>query len=147
MGDDLGIRVGCEGIAFGFEFRTQRLEVLDDAVVHQADAPIGKVRMGVPVAGHAVGRPAGVGDADTSFDGLAMQLGGEFAHLAGPLAQGHVRLAGRHDGDARGVVAPVFEALQPLEQDGRYVAVGDGADDAAHQFTPCPCAVRGVSSP
>src|SRR5213075_809098 len=37
------------------------------------------------------------------------------------------------DGDAGRVVAPVLEALQPLEQDRHDIAVGYGSDDSTHR--------------
>ena len=39
---------------------------------------------------------------------------------------------GGQGGHAGGVVAAVFEAPQPLEQDGRDLTLGDAADDSAH---------------
>ena len=36
------------------------------------------------------------------------------------------------DGDAGGIIAAVFEALEPLEDNGRGLLFADVADDAAH---------------
>ena len=46
-------------------------------------------------------------------------------------AAGALQASGVH-GHATGVVAPVFETLQALHEDGDDVAGGDRADDAAH---------------
>src|SRR6185295_3199975 len=76
---------------------------------------------------HAVRRPAGVADAD-----VAVQPGNNFFKLGNP-ATGttalHRSVDHRHAG---GVVAPVFEAPQPLDQYGHDVARGYRADDSAH---------------
>ena len=53
----------CEDAALGLHLLAQRLEILDDAVVDDGDAA-DDVRMGVADGRRAVGRPAGVGDAD-----------------------------------------------------------------------------------
>ena len=66
MGDDLGIGFGLEidspvsgQVLFQFQV------VFDDAVVDDGDpAAVGKMRMGVLVARRAMGRPAGMADAD-----------------------------------------------------------------------------------
>ncbi len=60
---DLGVGLGDEAVALGRELLAQRLEVLDDAVVDDGE-PARRVRMGVRLGRLAVGRPAGVADAD-----------------------------------------------------------------------------------
>ena len=52
---------------------------------------------------------------------LSFALGAQAADVAVPLQS-----------DARGVIAPVFEAAQALHQNGDDVTLGDGAYDAAH---------------
>ena len=49
-----------------------------------------------------------------------------------PLALVYAQLAVARAGDARGVVAAVFEPMQSLDQDRRRVALADIADDSAH---------------
>ena len=61
--DDLGVGLRGEDIAFALEEVAQFLVVLDDAVVHHRHAIMGEMRVGVGLAGLAVGRPAGVRDA------------------------------------------------------------------------------------
>ena len=65
MGDDFRIRRRLEYVAFAFEPRLQRLEVLDHAVVTEREhALAAEVRMGVPLRRRAVRRPARVADAN-----------------------------------------------------------------------------------
>ena len=63
MGDDLGVGLALEDAALGLHLLAQRLEILDDAVVDDGDA-VDDVRMGVADGRRAMGRPAGMGDAD-----------------------------------------------------------------------------------
>ena len=63
MGDDLAVGLALELAPVGDQLVAQRLEILDDAVVDQRHRP-DDVRMGVADGRRAVGRPAGVGDAD-----------------------------------------------------------------------------------
>ena len=127
VGDAFGVGVGGEDVALGGQFAAQAFIVLDDAVVDDGDRA-GNVRVGVALAGHAVRRPAGVGDAG---DGTGRGRGGfEFgdaadradAFDAGPCDHGQT---GR-------VIAPVFELLEPLDENRNDVAGGCRRDDAAH---------------
>ncbi len=63
MHHHLGVGFSLEAAAFGAQFAAQRMEVLDDAVVHQNDTIVA-VRMGVDRGRSAVGGPSGVADAD-----------------------------------------------------------------------------------
>ena len=60
----------------------------------------------------------------------------EIAELAGGAAE--LELAfGCDDGDARGIIAAVFEAAQAVEDEGDDFLMADVSDDAAHsQFLP-----------
>ena len=104
--------------------------VLDDAVVDHGDARGGLVRVGVGLGDRAVGGPAGVGDAGVAFGGGLGQQLIELGHLAhaAALLQGAVA----QHGEAGGIIAAVFEAVQAFEQDGRHIALGHSADNAAH---------------
>ena len=66
--DDLRIGVRLQFVACIEEFVAQLLEVLDDAVVYEADAPPRQVRMGVLDRRSAVRRPARVRDAGDAVD-------------------------------------------------------------------------------
>ncbi len=70
MGDDFGVGLGDEFGALGLQLAAQLDEILDDAVVHDREL-FGGVRMGVVLGRTAVGRPAGVADADGARQRLA----------------------------------------------------------------------------
>ena len=64
MGDDLGIGLGDEGVAFFRQLTLQFQVVFDDAVMHHHDAPGAvAVGMGVLFGRPAMGGPTGVADA------------------------------------------------------------------------------------
>jgi hypothetical protein len=39
-----------------------------------------------------------------------------------------------HDGDARGVVAPILQPPQSLHEDGNYIPLSDRSNDSTHAF-------------
>ncbi len=80
-GGDLGIGLGRECVALRGQFLAQRLEILDDAVVHDGEARRG-VRMGVRFVRLAVGRPARVADADRARQRRRRELRLEVLELA-----------------------------------------------------------------
>jgi hypothetical protein len=157
--DDFGVGRTGELVTFAEQLFLEGQVVFDDAVVgegqfvSQVPGPMSKVlalyvgpwtldfglwtclttkvRVSVGFGRSAVGRPAGVPDA-----GRAGQRRGRH-----PLRQrvdpanglGDVKLAvGRQRGDARAVVAAVFEPPQPLEQKVVRLAMTDVTDNAAH---------------
>ena len=61
---------------------------------------VGDVRMGIAFGGAAVGRPAGVADADVSRQGLAREVGLEIAQL--PLGSPAAEMPAIQSGDAGG---------------------------------------------
>ena len=63
MRHHFGVGVGGQTAALFFQFVTQFLEVLDDAVVDHGDL-VGGMRVGVDLVGNAVCRPAGMADTD-----------------------------------------------------------------------------------
>ena len=60
------------------------------------------------------------------------ELGQALVNLALLLAGG--QLAVLEDGDTGGVVAAIFEATKPLDEDGGGLLFPDVADDAAHSW-------------
>ena len=87
--------------------------------------------MGVQVVRPAVGRPAGVGEADRGVRRPIGDRGLEVGELAGLLLDEQV--AGLVDeGDPGRVVAAVLEPLEPLDQDRARLAGPGVADDSAH---------------
>jgi hypothetical protein len=108
VGDHLGIGLALEGPAVGAQSLAQLGVVLDDAVVHQGDAP-GLVRVSVALRRCAVRRPAGVADADLSVE----RLGGKHLLERLDLALGAATFEPAVDeaGDPGGVIAAVLQAL------------------------------------
>ena len=111
--------------------------VFNDAVVHQGHAAravglrpahaCAEVRMRVVHHRRAVRSPAGVGNAGAAFKVVGAHLFQQLGHArraAGALQSmglGAIAAAAMH-GNAAGIVAPVFQPLQALDQDGNDVA-------------------------
>ena len=132
VGDDLGIGLGGEGVALGFELRPKLVVVLDDAVVDEREAVGRDVRMRVALGGHTVGRPARVGDTEVavgrgSVDRILQSLDlTDRAHA--------LEVAGSvDDRNACRIVAAVLETPQALDEHRDDVTVGDCADDSTHR--------------
>src|SRR3546814_1810477 len=81
MHHGFGVGLGLELVADGLQFAAELLEVLDDAVVHQGDPPVG-VRVGVHLGRAPVRRPAGVADADGAVERVMLDHAGEVGELA-----------------------------------------------------------------
>ena len=137
MGDDLGVGVAREGGALGQELFLQLAEVLDDAVMHHRDV-VGHMRVRIGLGGLAVGRPAGVADAGLAEKRRRFEPRLEIAQLAfrAPAPE----LAVLHRGDARGIVAAIFEPLQRIDELSRDRPSAENANNAAHPrySTPRP---------
>ena len=131
--DHLGVGLGLEAVALGDQLVAQHLEVLDDAVVHHRDAAR-LVGVGVVAGRRAVGRPAGVADADHAGQRLLLEHPLEVDELA--LGAAALDAAVDQRGDAGAVVAPVLQTLERIEEeDGGRLAAED-ANDATHRFQP-----------
>lgn len=57
-------------------------------------------------------------------------MGGEFGNTADGAQAGQAIWA--TDGQAGGVVAAILQLVEPFDEDGDDVAVGNGRDDSAH---------------
>ncbi len=133
VGNDLGVGLGDEFVALRDEFALQIEIVLHNAVVDY-DHAAGAVAVGVGVLfrGASVRGPARVADAEGALDRMLAQnlfQVAELARSATDLKRGAGRAA---HGDACRVVAAVFEAPQPLDDDGNYLLGTDITDNAAH---------------
>ncbi len=129
MRDHFGVGLAAELGAVFDEFFAQLAEILDDAVVHHRD-PVGCVRMGVALGRPAVGRPAGVTDADIAAERLALEPRFQGAQLAfGAAARQHAVI---ERGDAGRVIAAVFEALERIDQMARDRLAPENSNDPAH---------------
>src|SRR6185312_15050652 len=104
-------------------------EILDDAVMHQRHAR-GGMRMRVIFGGRAMGGPARMADAGAPGERMLRQGFGQLRQFARRAAA--LDMPAGQRGDARGVIAAIFQAAQRLEDKrGRVVASRD-ADDSAH---------------
>src|SRR5258706_9234720 len=133
--DDLGVRLGLEGVPLGLQALLDRQVVLDDAVVdhHEVARAVG-VRVGILVGGPAVGGPARVAEADTALDRLLAQERLQVLDAPGRAPNLQARGAGHRD--PRGVVAAILEAPQALQHDVDRVLVPDIPDDSTHGPAP-----------
>lgn len=135
VGDDLGVGLALEDVAERGQFGAQFVVVFNDAVVDQRDARLlgrwREVRVGVVRGRRAVRGPAGVGDAGETLHVRFVDLLFQVGHARG--AARALQLAIDVQGDAAGVVAAVFQALEAFDQDRGDVALRYRADDAAHR--------------
>src|SRR5215472_14104905 len=129
MRDDLGIGFGGKLHAPVFKFAPQLGEILDDAIVHDGNF-FGGVRMGIVLAGTAMGRPAGVADPDPAGERLAGKPVLEILELA--LGAPSRELAVFQRRNTRRIVAAIFEALERIDQMRRRRLTADDSDNAAH---------------
>ncbi|CUJ06086.1 Uncharacterised protein [Achromobacter xylosoxidans] len=134
--DHFGVGLAFEDVAHGLQLGAQFVVVLDDAVVHQRDArlviaQVREMRVGIMRGRHAVRGPAGVGDAGETLHLVLRDLFGQLGHALGAARAAQVAVG--VDGDAAGVIAAVFQPLQAFDQDRGDVALGDGANNAAHR--------------
>ena len=131
LGEYFGIRVRVELNALGLELLLEVGEVLDDTVVNDGDGAAGvEVRVGVAIGGAAVRGPARVADAITTRCGLDRDEFAQFREAAGLLTQMEF-VPGSRD-HASAIVAAVFEAPEPFEQDRRCLAPARETNDSAH---------------
>ena len=139
MGDHLGVGLGDERVAASLQVRPQLAVVFDDAVVNDGYPPAAvPVRMGVAVGRRPVRRPARVRDARRPDEVGRLATLDERGDTARALdaVQGAV---GPQHRDARGVISPVLECLETLEQVADCLATAGIANDSAHAEPPRVC--------
>jgi hypothetical protein len=131
MGNNLGVGIRAELRAFLLQLLAQFAEILDDAVVDDCE-PVGGVGMRVAFGRPAVGRPAGMADADRARERLAGEPRLEIAQLAfGAPAS---KLPAFQRGDAGGIVASVFEPLKRVDQCARDRLTPENTYNSAHMI-------------
>ena len=120
VAQDLRVGLRDQDMAVGQQLGGEGRMVLDDAVVDKGQ-PAGAVEMGMGVARRraAMGRPTGVAHTGAAVERSIFAEGAQVVDRMRPLGrpcspQGSV---GR-EGNAGGVVSPVFEPAQTFEDDG-----------------------------
>ena len=141
VGYHFGISLGLELDAFRGELCLEARVVLDNAVVDNGNLAVeAGVRVCILFGRCTVGGPAGVGDADIAFNRVVLELLFEGADLA--RCADRFDLAAVDKGDARAIVATVFEFLESADQDGERFVLADVADYSAHSKILKPCKKR-----
>ena len=117
---------------FLFQLLLQLHVVFDDAVVNDDDLALAvAVRMGILFGGPAMRGPARVAQAVDAVDGVLADGLLEIGQLAGGAANLQMAVFADH-GDAGGIVASIFEAPKPVQDEGYNLLRADIADYAAH---------------
>ena len=109
------------------------LIILNDADVDEVNGPVMRcVGVRVDLRDSAVSGPTGVGNASGAF-----HRPGKNRLQISNLSHSFVRVNDRPviNGDTRGVVSPVFQSPQTLDQNGEGLLVSDVAKNTAHGIT------------
>src|ERR1700724_2448127 len=93
--------------------------------------------MGVSLARHAMGRPTSVRYSNLSGSRYLLQCFVEHSNLTHS-PQPLQMLRAIENGYSRRVIAAVFQPVQPLHQDGHYVALRYRSDDSTHDLNLPP---------
>ena len=126
----LAVGLTAEFVPFADQIFPQLGVVFDDAVVDQT-YPGCRVGVAVHIAGRTMGGPAGMADATAAV--RQMQPGQLFLQCTQPtLCLRHpdaIRIAQRH---TCRVIAPVFQFMQPFQQNVQTAGLSRISNDAAH---------------
>ena len=105
--------------------------IFNDAVVNDRNIALHiRMRMGVQVAGLAMGGPAGVPNAQRARQGMLRQPLTKVVQA--PLCLGHAKLSRLHDRHARAVIPAIFQVRQAVQQNVLRIFRTNVANDAAH---------------
>src|SRR5690625_3866395 len=96
------------------------------------------MRLRIHASQRAMSCPPGVGDANSSSDGVRLER--LFEALKAALRFDDMYLAVEYS-DARRIVAPMFESAETLDEDTRRITRPDITDNSRHSWTP-PMQVR-----
>ena len=129
MQHDLGVGLGLEDRALFLQRLAQLAKILDDAVVDDRDT-LGRMRMRVVLGRPAVGGPARMADAAMAGERFCGEFRFEIFQLAFGAAA--IELVAFERGDACGIVAAIFKALERIDQLLRNGSATQNADNAAH---------------
>ena len=143
VGDDFAVGLAFKRAARGNQFIAQRLEVFDDAVVHQRDFAR---CMGMRILRRrcTVRRPAGMRDTDHSRRRIARQFGDKIGQLARSAAAN--QLSALDGADPRAVVTAIFHSPEAIDQPVSHRFLADDPDNSAHcnQTLVCLRTIRTV---
>src|SRR3954470_13723475 len=143
MPDDLGIGLALELASFADQLIAQRLEILDDAVVHQRNRA-DDVGVGIADRRRTARTPAGVCDPNGAVQRIRRQLARKLIELSlGPAADEPAVI---DRADARRIRTTIFEALESVEQPPRNIRSPDNPNNSAHTLTPRPFSSSALGS-
>src|SRR5215210_2227442 len=130
--DDFGVGFGAERVTLGFERRLELTVVLDDAVQRDREPALVALgqRVRILLADGAVCRPACV--PEPVVRDRAVRTGDPLQVLEVSDRTDVIEAVVLMQRDAGGVVAPVLEPLEALQQQVLRSAVADVSDDPAH---------------
>jgi hypothetical protein len=132
VGKGLGVRLRRQPMAARLEPVAELPEVLDDPVVDDRDiAGAVLVGMGVEIVRATVRGPACVGEPDGGMRRAIRDRGLEIGQLAGPLLDEQVPTV-IDERDPGRIVAAVFQAPEPLDENGARLSGPRVSNDAAH---------------
>ena len=129
MRDNFGIGFALERPPTRNQAFTQRLEILDDAVVNERDLA-GRMRMRVAGRRRTVGGPAGMRDADIARRIVGFEDIDKVRQL--PLRATAYELAVKHGADTRRVIPPILHPLQPIDQPVGHGGFANNSNNSAH---------------
>src|ERR1039457_3693252 len=134
VGDDFGVGLGFEDVAFVLQLLLEGQVVFHDAIVHHDDVAFAvAVRVGVFLGGAAVGGPARVADAVGTIDGVQADGFFEVAQFARGAADGELPVIAINR-DPRGIVSPIFQALQAFQNNRNGATGTDVTNNSTHDL-------------
>ena len=134
VGQNLGIGGGLELVAGSEQTRLQPFVVFDDAVVDDGDSTgLIEVRMRIDVGRGTMSGPAGMADAGMAGGGGLKQKRRD-SFVDAPLFFADLERVPVENGDARAVIAAVFEPAQPVDDDRRRLVISNIANNSAHNL-------------
>ena len=131
MRDCLGIRIADKFAAAPGQPLTQLAKIFNDAIVNHRD-DVGGVRMRIGLSRPAMGRPAGVANADGPAQRFALEPRFERAQFAFSAPAPEDTVVERCN--ARGIIAAVFKALEGINQLPGNRLGPQNSDNSAHPF-------------
>jgi len=132
MSEDFGVGFGSKiTITVPNQLIFQRLVIFDHSVVHECQFPSRvEMRMGVLVRWLSMRRPPSVAYTESSVRRFFRH---EFSQLSdSPGALARFDAIAVNDRNPRGIVTAIFQAAQPIEQDGSCLRTSDVSDNATH---------------